>query len=247
VNDNKQTTVYLQKFLGWLVTIAIPVALILGSVRLLMTPWYVEFEYRTPDFPADPYGFTLEERLAYSKVAIEYLVNDSDISYLGDLRFPDGQTAPEFSCQFMDDCNKMYNERELKHMLDVKNVVQNAMTIWIITLILLVVVGVGYWRAGWLNLYRFAVQRGGILTLGIIGVILAFTLLAFGFFFVFFHDVFFEAGTWVFYFSDTLIRLFPERFWRDTFLVVGALSGLGGLILGYGLKPRQNRDQSSET
>jgi len=36
--------------------------------------------------PADRYGFTLEERLKYSKVAIQYLVNDADISYLGELR-----------------------------------------------------------------------------------------------------------------------------------------------------------------
>jgi uncharacterized membrane protein len=71
-----------------------------------------------------------------------------------------------------------------------------------------------------------------------IGVIVAFTLLAFGFFFIFFHEIFFKEGTWMFYYSDTLIRLFPERFWRDTFLMVGGLSGIGGLLLGFGLRQR---------
>jgi hypothetical protein len=37
-----------------------------------------------------------------------------------------------------------------------------------------------------------------------------------------------------------LIRLFPERFWRDIFLAVGVLSAIGGLILGF-LFGRQKR------
>jgi uncharacterized membrane protein len=61
-------------------------------------------------------------------------------------------------------------------------------------------------------------------------------LLSFGVFFVAFHNVFFEPGTWVFYYSDTLIRLFPERFWRDIFLYVGGFAIISGLALGWGLK-----------
>jgi integral membrane protein (TIGR01906 family) len=38
--------------------------------------------------------------------------------------------------------------------------------------------------------------------------------------FVGFHRLFFEGDTWLFYYSDTLIRLFPERFWRDVFLLL---------------------------
>lgn len=224
-------------FLG-LVSLAVPLVLVLGTVRLMMNPWFVEFEYRTPGFPADPYGMTFEERLQYSKIAIEYLVNDADISYLADLRFPEGQVVPAFSCQFMDDCNKMYNDRELKHMLDVKIVVQNAMRVLMFCLVFLLVAGVGSWRAGRWQDFRFALRRGGFLTLPFIGSILLLTLLAFGTFFVFFHDLFFAAGTWTFYFSDTLIRMFPERFWRDTFLMAGLVSGLGGLVFGFVLKPR---------
>lgn len=235
-----QKTEYLRKILNWLISFTVPVILIMGAIRLILNPWYVEVEYRTPGFPADSYGFTLDERLSYSKVAIAYLLNDSDISFLGDLRFPDGQKAPDFSCQFMDDCSLLYNQRELKHMLDVKFVVQNALKVWIVSLIFLIVIGVLYWRLGILHEYRNAVRIGGYLTLGIIAVILAFTLLSFGIFFVFFHDMFFAEGTWTFYFSDTLIRLFPERFWRDTFLIVGVLSGVGGLLLVFGLKPKKD-------
>jgi integral membrane protein (TIGR01906 family) len=227
-------------FLIWLVTLAVPVFLTLTAVRLLLNPWYVEFEYRTPGFPDDPYGFTLEERLSYSKAAIEYLVNDAELSYLGDLRFPDGQTAPPFSCQFMDDCTRLYNERELKHMLDVKLVVQAALRVWGGSFVLLALAGLWSWAGDWLQAYRSALQRGGWLSVFFIGGVIAFVLLAFGVIFVFFHEIFFESGTWTFYFSDTLIRLFPERFWRDTFLIVGCLTALGGLGLALGLRRRNS-------
>ena len=46
----------------------------------------------------------------------------------------------------------------------------------------------------------------------------------------------FKAGTWTFLYSDTLIRLFPERFWQDTFLVVGGLSAVLGLVFFFGIR-----------
>jgi uncharacterized membrane protein len=56
-------------------------------------------------------------------------------------------------------------------------------------------------------------------------------LFGFGVFFVLFHDVFFQPGTWMFLYSDTLIRLFPERFWRDIFIIVGLLSIAGAALV----------------
>ena len=41
----------------------------------------------------------------------------------------------------------------------------------------------------------------------------------------------------MFEWSDTLIRMFPERFWRDIFILVGALSLGGGLALAYLTRP----------
>ena len=64
-------------------------------------------------------------------------------------------------------------------------------------------------------------------------------LASFGVFFVAFHQVFFDPGTWIFLWSDTLIRLFPERFWRDVFIYVGVLSLAGGLALGFGFRSKK--------
>lgn len=204
---------------SWLVAILVPVALVLTAVRLLLTPAFVQFEYRTPNFPPDPYGFTRQDRLYWSQIALNYLLNDQGISYLGDLRFPDG--------------NPLYNPRELQHMADVKKVVQAALKVWIGSLVGLVLLGVWAWRADWLAGFRHGLSRGGWLTVLLVGTVILFVLVGFGVFFVFFHDIFFAPGTWTFSYSDTLIRLFPQRFWRDTFLVLGMLAGGVGLVLGY--------------
>lgn len=222
--------------MSWVVSLLMPIALVMAVVRLLITPAYLAVEYNTPGFPADPYGFTKQDRLHWSKIAAEYLLNDADISFLADLRFPDGQQAPPESCQYMDDCTRLYNDRELKHMEDVKTVVKAALNVWYVGLGLLLLFWFIAGQAHWGQEYRQGLQRGGWLTVFLLLGIILFVLLSFNVLFVAFHNVFFQAGTWQFLFSDTLIRLFPERFWRDTFIAVGVLSGGAGLAIAYFLR-----------
>jgi hypothetical protein len=40
----------------------------------------------------------------------------------------------------------------------------------------------------------------------------------------------------MFLFSDTLIRLFPIRFWQDAFLLAAVIALGGGIALGLGLR-----------
>jgi len=223
------------------VIILVPIVLVLAAVRAVLNPWFLEFEYRTPNFPPDSFGFTVEDRLRYSRVALDYLLNEEDISFLGEQRFPDGQQAPPGSCATMEDCTRMYNERELQHMLDVKAVVQASLKVWYGAMVLMLVIGVWAWRGDWMDDYCWTLARGGLLTLILIFAVLLLVLAAFGIFFVAFHQIFFEAGTWTFLWSDTLIRLFPERFWRDTFLVVGGLSILLGMLFWGTFQPRRQR------
>lgn len=223
----------LSKTFKWVVTLVLPVFLILSAVRLLIHPWYIELEYRTPGFPADQYGLNFEQRLELSRQTIEYLRRDYEISYLRELRFPEGQAVPEFSCQFMDDCTRLYNERELEHMLDVKNLVEIVKVIWWVCLGLLALAGLALWRGANRSVLAGALRAGGRLTVILTGAVILFAVAAFGIIFVAFHQVFFDSGTWTFYYTDTLIRLYPERFWRDTFLWVAGLPALVGAVLGF--------------
>ena len=208
---------------GWLfavlrlyITIVIPVLLTIASVRLVMSPLYLSFEYNRPDFSVDIYGFAAEDRLNYAPYAIDYLLNDDGIEYLGDLRLPDG--------------TPMYNERELSHMVDVKKVVQAAFLIGVLGAVAASISGFVLWRWSRPRLQQ-ALRDGSLLTLGIIASIVVLAVTSWDYFFTQFHTLFFAQGTWVFLYSDTLIRLFPEQFWFDAALVIGGFTSLSAVVL----------------
>jgi integral membrane protein (TIGR01906 family) len=224
-------------FLSWFVAILVPLALIGLGMRALLTPVFLQIEYNMPYFPPDQYGFSKEDRLKWAPYALDYLVNTEDISYLGDLKFDDG--------------TPLYNERELSHMEDVKRVTQGALNVWYISLALLVLLWCfGFaqhwsWREGWTQAYRQGLMRGGWLMVGLagaIGLIVGVGILidpnVFWNFFAGFHALFFEGDSWLFLYSDTLIRLFPLRFWQDAFLLAAVIALGGGIALGFGLRTR---------
>ncbi|MHB8193792.1 MAG: TIGR01906 family membrane protein [Bellilinea sp.] len=211
------------KFLQVLVAIAIPLALILTGLRIFFTPPFAIVEYNMPGFPDDPYGFTKSERIHWANLTLKYLDNNESIEYLGDLQFADG--------------TPVFNERELSHMVDVKVFFKAAMRGWLGLLIFLAVAGLAAWRTHRSKNYWQAVSTGGWLTLGIIGLILVTVFLNFRALFTVFHQLFFEGDTWLFYYSDTLIRLFPMRLWQDLFIAIGLFTIAGGFF--FALKGRR--------
>jgi integral membrane protein (TIGR01906 family) len=211
-----------RQILSWFITLLIPFLLIMTTVRLLLTPLFLQIEYHTPNFPADTYGFSLADRLDWSKYAVDYLVNSAGIAYLGDLHFDNG--------------SPLFNERELSHMLDVKNLVQVMLKGWIIGWGILILLGIWAWRGFWLDDFRLGINRGGWFTIGLIIAILVAVVINFDALFTDFHRIFFTGNTWIFLYSDTLIRLFPIRFWQDCFIDMGGLCLAAGLALGLVLR-----------
>jgi integral membrane protein (TIGR01906 family) len=217
--------------LSWLIMILVPIALLGLGLRILLSPIFLKVEYNMPYFPPDEYGFTKADRLKWAPYAVDYLTNSADISYLGDLKFDDGTS--------------LYNERELSHMSDVKRVTQNALNVWYITLALLTLIGIWSWRGDWMQIYRQGLMRGGWLMVGfatIIGLIavigIAISPDLFFSFFTAFHHLFFTGDSWLFFYSDTLIRLFPIRFWQDAFLFAAVIALGGGITLGLVFKTK---------
>lgn len=219
----------LSAILSWIIPLLMPLALIGLSIRILLTPLFPNIEYRLPYFPPDPYGFSTQDRLTWGQKGIDYLMNSADISFLGDLKFPDG--------------SPLFNERELSHMHDVKRVVQGFLRIWNFDLLVLLLLGVWAWRWNWLPTYRLGMKRGGWLTLGIGLIIVVIATIGamgtgdmFWSFFVWFHGLFFTGDSWLFLDSDSLIRLYPLNFWQDAVLYIALISVLGALGLAFGLK-----------
>lgn len=216
-----------------LITIAIPIILTVLAVRGVMSTWFLQLEYNRPGFPADTYGFTMQQRLTYAQPAIDYLLTPTaDIAMLGELRLPSEQVPPDVCIPASEDdtlCN-MYNPRELRHMEDVHLITQYTYRIGIISALLGAIATIYLWRTYKPDL-RAGLFGGSVLTLGIIGTIIVLALTSWDTFFTGFHSVFFEGDSWLFRYSDTLIRLFPEQFWFDAALLIGTLVTLGALIV----------------
>jgi integral membrane protein (TIGR01906 family) len=222
--------------------VLLPVVLVLTNVRLLMTHAFPEVEYSLPGFPDDVYGMSKADRLKYSKLSIDYLLNNQSIAWLRALRFDPGVVTPPESCPaYLDgDCNRFYNDRELQHMLDVKNVTTAALRIWAVAGILCLLAVAALYGFGQRAALRGALLSGSGLTVALLLVVVFFVIASFGSFFTQFHEVLFADGTWTFLWSDSLIRLFPLRFWQDTFLFVGGGAIVEALAVAgvawYGLK-----------
>jgi len=210
--------------LAWLVTIMMPTVLVMLGVRLLLNPGFPPAEYSMPAFPADRYGFTRAERIKYAAYSLDYLLNAAGPDYLGDLRFTDG--------------GPVFNEREVSHMHDVKIVTQATLRVFYAALGLLVALGLWAWRAQWLSVYITGVKRGGALTVYLILGLGAFAAVSFNQFFTQFHEVFFTGDSWLFQYSDTLIRLFPIRLWQDIFAYILGLALVLGGWLAWFWKPK---------
>lgn len=202
-----------------LVTVLVPVFLLMTSIRMLLFPVYTEAEYRRPGFPADTYGFSLQDRLKWSRISVDYLTNSAGIDFLGN--------------QKLDPKTPLYNERELSHMLDVKNLVQFMLIAWPLIGIAILGIGLLAIRQAWLPEYWLAVSKGGWAAVWFIIAVLFCVAISFNALFTGFHRIFFSGDTWLFLYTDTLIRLFPMDFWRDAFIVMGALMLMGGLAVGF--------------
>ncbi len=203
-----------------ILTLAVPVLLTMISVRIVMTPLFLQIEYNRPGFPEDVYGFTTEERLQLAPYAVNYLVNNEELSYLADLTFPDSDRF-------------LFNRDELRHMRDVQVVTRAAFALLAFGLPAILLLGIVLWRSGTKSreILRQGLFNGAVLTLSIIVFIIVFALTAWDMFFTAFHQLFFEEGTWRFAYSDSLIRLFPEQFWFDAAITIGAMTLLGAVII----------------
>jgi integral membrane protein (TIGR01906 family) len=200
------------------VVILIPVILILGSARLLATDTYLALEYGKASFPPDLYGFTSQQRFILASTNIHYvrahLPND------------------ELAKQTLNGV-PVYNEREVTHMADVQAVFQIILRVWQTAFILILLIGVILIQNGEQKRFASAIQWGELLSSGLILAIALFAIFAWQTWFELFHRFLFVPGSWLFSYTDTLIRLFPIKFWFDATLTISILTFVSGVLLAF--------------
>ena len=124
----------------------------------------------------------------------------------------------------------LLDARERSHMRDVAGLVRLLGVIVLVSVVVAVVAG---WR-----LRREPVRQGKTMVLaagsvGAAAVMLAIVFaVAFEPAFLFFHQLFFPAGTYLFEPGSNLITLFPEAFWYEAALAAGATIVLAALVVG---------------
>lgn len=155
--------------------------------------------------------------------SIQYLFNNEEPQFLGNLRFENG--------------SPIYNEREISHMVDVKVLLQQTLTVFyfLLAIYLLIIIWSIFKKQK--KMLWNSLSKGGWFTVGLIGMILLAVAISFNALFTAFHRIFFEGDTWLFYYSDTLIRLFPIRLWQDAFIFMGIITvGLALFFAIFGKK-----------
>lgn len=210
----KQLIKLLQLFLALL----IPIVIVGGAVNLLTTDSFLTFEYSKPSFPLDSYGLTQQQRFVFASTNIHYVR----------AHLPDNELAKQTQ-----DSVPVYTAREVAHMADVQKVFLGVFRAWQAALMLLLLLSFLLWRAGGQNALPSALKAGGLLTSGMILAIGLLAVFAWQFWFSTFHLLFFEPGSWMFSYSDTLIRLFPVEFWFDATLTIVLLSFVGGIFTAF--------------
>ncbi|RME44843.1 MAG: TIGR01906 family membrane protein [Chloroflexi bacterium] len=217
-----------------LIILLLPVFLTLTNVRILMTSSFARWEYAKPDFP-NPTIVPLEDRQPIVDTTLAYVKGAGDESLIADMTFDDGRPV--------------YNQREIRHLTDVRVLVRRTSIAHIVSG-LVILLGAAYliWT-GRSRAAARALATGSALTVGIIGGIGIIAALAFRFFFVRFHRIFFEGGTWMFPTTDTLIQVFPEKFWFDASLLIVILTLVEAAVIGVlalawlGIRRRRARRQ----
>ena len=205
-----------RRILKTFLVLLIPIILILGTARLLATDAYLSYEYGKPSFPPDAYGFTVQQRFILASTNIHYVR----------AHLPDN----ELSKQNLNG-TAIFNDREVAHMADVQTVFQFALRVWQFAFILFVLLAFVLWKKGEQTMVTAALRQGGLLTSVIILMIGLLAVFAWQAWFEMFHRLFFDSGSWLFSYTDTLIRLFPIEFWFDSVLTISILSFVGGTLL----------------
>jgi hypothetical protein len=186
-----------------------PVLFVGNGLYLLTHGWFVRAEYARPGFPDDAFGMGRDERVRLAEVGLYSILpwNRDGIERLRRTQLSDGTLA--------------FDGRELRHMRDVRRLVTILLGLHALCLVSLVVLAVVRRTR---DVARRALRAGAWVTLGLFAFVVVVLLLDDDWFLTGFHSVFFEGRSWRFSDRETLRRLFPDLFWRDTTTVLGALA-----------------------
>jgi Protein of unknown function (DUF1461) len=196
-----------------LIAALIPVLLIGNAVNVLAHGWFPRVEIGR--LAPEPYRLTQAQRIALARTALDSIVPlGGGERELRDARLPSGRPA--------------FGDRELRHLRDVRRYVLGLYLIHAIgTLVLVALALLRRTR----RVVRDGLAAGALFTLGIAAFVAVYVAASPVSFLGGFHRFFFSGDSWRFAETDTLRRLFPDSFWSDTAVALGALVAVQAVAL----------------
>lgn len=210
-----------------LFVIALPVALVTTNVRIVANEPRV-YQYATDHYHTmETTGIPRSELLRASGELRAYFNNDDDTVFVR-VTNDDGEAV------------SLFNSRETAHLRDVKTLFQGSFRVQevAVVFVLAYIVAVFIWAREYsLQALAREVLIAAAVSAAAVGLLGAFALAGFDATFERFHLLFFTNDLWQLDPErDHLIQMFPEDFWRDVTLWVGAgtLAELGALAAAAG-------------
>ena len=196
------------------------------STRIAFNEWIIDYIYAKRDFPKDRYGLSDEYRKELAKLGLRAVLSDEAFEEFKKAKLPNGRYA--------------FRPKEVKHMHDVKEFLKKFFpAVYIATF--LWILGILITRSpDYLILSGFF----GILTLTLLGI---FVFANYNKAFELFHIIAFDPYSWRFKYTDTLLRIYPMKFWYEATKVVALMSFLISFLtlllglLGKGFRYRLRR------
>lgn len=202
------------------VALAVPPLLIVDGIRVVTSDWYVRLLYDHGVVPRDRYGLTSKQRKTLAVAGLHSILPGygEGIGLLEEAKLPGGRPA--------------FNSRELRHLQDVRTLLRRAYLFQLVTAIVIaalaLVLGL---RRTTRAVVPVALRRGALLSIGLAAVVGVVSAIEYSAFSTLFHSLFFSGASWRFADTDTLRRLYPDRFWLDTAIVIGVIVVAQAVVL----------------
>jgi integral membrane protein (TIGR01906 family) len=204
-----------------LFVIALPIALVTTNVRLLANAPMV-YDYSFDRYDAEESTGLSRAELDEAGAALREYFNNGEKTFFHSVT-EDGLPT------------SLFNARETRHMEDVKSLFVQVNRLQEITVIFVLVYSVGFFiwaRDGKVRQLAAQCLIGlalGIAVIGGIGIVAAF---GFDAAFERFHTIAFSNDLWKLNpATDHLIQMFPEPFWRDMTILLGAMCAIEALAI----------------
>lgn len=204
----------------YIVILSVVIVLLASPLYWMVTPGYVNRAYARPSFPPS-IRFSTEERQRLSDAIVGYLRGRVPFDDMATMTTDSGEVA--------------LRPEESQHLVDVKRVMDGFFIAHAVALVVGFLAALLLWKYS-PHMLVHALRQGIWLTVALIfGVGLA-AALNFDLFFTLFHRIFFPEGSWLFFYEDTLIQLYPLPFWiRAVAEIVLAIAAEALVLYGISL------------